>query len=117
IACPAPGNTSDRVNAACGSTSRRVVPRMTAAKGVPHVSHTSRKIALRAPHTVHGQNASPASSRATVAGVARRSPASLPMGTAPAVTGIGGGSGGGGLGGGGEKRAPQYPPAGPTGPP
>ena len=50
-----------------GSTSRRVTPRITAANGVPHISQTSRKIGLRAPQTLHGQNGSVSTGASAVA--------------------------------------------------
>ena len=85
IACPAPGKTSDRVDAACASTSRFVTPRMTAANGVPQVSHTSSTIGLCAPQTLHGQNGSPFG-RAAVVGIgATRLPAPRLRAAAPAA--------------------------------
>ena len=87
IACPAPGKTSDRVKAACASTSRFVTPRMTAANGVPQVSQTSSTMGLCAPQTLHGQNGSPVGRRAVSGSRDARAGSSAPTG------GAGGGGG------------------------
>jgi hypothetical protein len=88
IAGPAPGKTSDRVKAACASTSRFVTPRMTAANGVPQVSQTSSTMGLCAPQTLHGQNGSPCGRGAAVSGTGEAG-----AGSSAATGGAGGGGG------------------------